>query len=80
MSNPGGSGTPSFEADIRPLFRELDRESMMETFDLWAFEDVRDNAEDILTVLESGTMPCDEPWAKDRIETFRSWVEAGSPP
>ena len=25
----------SYERDVRPLFRELDRDSMVETFDLW---------------------------------------------
>ncbi len=33
--------TLSFERDIRPLFRERDRESMKRHFDLWSVDDVR---------------------------------------
>ncbi|HEX9134585.1 MAG TPA: hypothetical protein VF844_20030 [Ktedonobacteraceae bacterium] len=32
--------TPSFARDIRPLFRESDRESMVFAFDLWDYNDV----------------------------------------
>jgi hypothetical protein len=69
----------SFERDIKPLFRELDRESMLETFDLWSFEDVRDNAEAIAGVLEGGSMPCDGAWPEDRVALFRSWIAGGTP-
>jgi hypothetical protein len=31
---------PSYERDIRPLFRESDRESMVFAFDLWDSDDV----------------------------------------
>jgi hypothetical protein len=31
---------PSFEADIRPLFRAKDRDSMLNRFDLWSVDDV----------------------------------------
>ena len=33
--------TPSFAADINPLFRESDREAMRVAFDLWSFELLR---------------------------------------
>jgi len=51
---------PSVNAalDIKPLFREKDRNSMIGRFDLWSYQDVRDNASGILAVLRSGTMPC----------------------
>jgi hypothetical protein len=29
----------TFERDIRPLFREKDRDSMLKAFDLWAHSD-----------------------------------------
>ena len=35
----------SFDRDIRPLFREVDRDEMEFVFDLWAYQDVRANAE-----------------------------------
>lgn len=70
----------SFEADIKPLFRPEDRMAMQFAFDLWAYEDVADFAEDILDRLEDGTMPCDEPWDGARIEVFRAWMDQGMDP
>lgn len=69
---------PSFDADIRPLFRESDRDEMAWAFDLWAYEDVREQAEVIHERLEDGTMPCDEPWPEERVAIFRSWIDQGS--
>ncbi len=68
---------PSFEQDIKPLFREYDRENMTYSFDLWNYEDVRDHADDILDRLEEGDMPCDGPWPDGQIETFRAWMDQG---
>ena len=68
---------PSFADDIKPLFRERDRSSMLHRFDLWSYQDVRDNAEDIVAVLRSGSMPCDGPWGSDDIERFASWMAEG---
>ena len=72
------SGT-SFEQDIKPLFRERDRQSMDFAFDLWEYEDVRDDAQAILGRLTAGSMPCDGPWPEERIALFRRWLEAGTP-
>ena len=69
----------SFEHDIRPLFREGDRDSMLSAFDLWSYDDVRANADAILRVLQAGTMPCDGAWDADRVDVFRRWVEEGTP-
>ncbi len=79
MTSPESTDA-SFERDVKPLFRDTDRESMLEEFDLWSFSDVNEHAEDILRVLEDGSMPCDEPWPADRIQIFRTWVESGSLP
>jgi hypothetical protein len=68
---------PSFEKDIKPLFREFDREQMEYSFDLWKYDDVRENAEAIIERLEEGDMPCDEPWPEEQIDLFKSWVEEG---
>lgn len=70
----------SYEQDIKPLFRESDRESMLETFDLWSYDDVKDNADAILGVLEAGSMPCDGAWPENQVEAFRAWIAAGTPP
>ena len=66
---------PSFANDIKPLFRDKDRNSMLSRFDLWSHPDVRDNAPAILEVLRAGTMPCDGQWRADDIGLLR----AGSP-
>jgi hypothetical protein len=72
-------GEISFERDIRPLFRETDREAMEGAFDLWDHEDVSANAHAILASVEGGAMPCDGAWPPDRVELSKSWVEAGTP-
>lgn len=71
--------TPSFARDIQPLFRESDREAMEFAFDLWDFDDVRTNAQDILERLTDGTMPCGGEWSEEQLATFRRWIEAGMP-
>jgi len=72
-------GTISYEDDIRPLFRDTDRERMEFAFDLWKYDDVKENADAILERLSDGDMPCDGAWPAERVDTFRSWVEAGMP-
>lgn len=69
-----------FEASIRPLFREKDRESMLESFDLWDLEDVRAHATAILERLEMGDMPCDGAWPREHVELFSSWVSSDMAP
>ncbi|HEX9234959.1 MAG TPA: hypothetical protein VF972_01625 [Actinomycetota bacterium] len=70
----------SFEEDVRPLFREKDRQRMEWAFDLWRYEDVKQNADAILERLQDGDMPCDEEWPQDQIATFRGWVQGGMAP
>ena len=67
----------SFEHDVKPLFRERDRGAMSSHFDLWSYDEVSANADAILDVLESGSMPCDAAWDPERVETFRSWLQGG---
>jgi hypothetical protein len=69
----------SFDRDVRPLFRESDRDAMSSAFDLWSYADVSEHANAILGALESGSMPCDGPWDAARVETFRQWSAAGKP-
>ncbi|HEX9776326.1 MAG TPA: hypothetical protein VGB83_12210 [Actinomycetota bacterium] len=71
--------SPTFEADIKPLFRDSDRGAMTFAFDLWDYEEVKENAEGIATRLEDGTMPCDGAWPPAQVETFRAWIAAGCP-
>ncbi len=70
----------SFEGDVRPLFRDDDADAMSWAFDLRSYEDVRASAEAIYERLEDGSMPCDEPWPEERVQLFRDWIDAGTPP
>jgi CDGSH-type Zn-finger protein/truncated hemoglobin YjbI/ferredoxin len=69
----------SYEAHIRPLFRDRDRDSMRFAFDLWSHTDVTTHAEAILERLKAGTMPCDGAWPPGQVEVFERWTAAGSP-
>ncbi len=69
---------PTFEQQIKPLFREKDRDAMIGRFDLWSLGDVRDNAPAILAALRAGTMPCDGPWRAEDIDLFERWVTDGA--
>ena len=71
---------PSFDTEIRPLFRERDRDSMESHFDLWSQDDVSQHADAILARLEDGSMPCDREWPEQQIQRFRDWVEGGKQP
>jgi hypothetical protein len=67
----------SYEKDIQPLFRDKDRARMEWAFDLWDYDDVKDNAPQILERLEGGDMPCDGAWEDGQIDTFRRWIDGG---
>ena len=69
-----------FESDIKPLFRDLDRNNMIFAFDLWSLDEVKENAAEILARLEAGSMPCDGPWDQDKIEKLRAWIDADCQP
>jgi hypothetical protein len=69
----------SFAQDIKPLFREGDRESMKWAFDLSSYDDVAANSDAILGKLRDGTMPCDGAWPDEQVALFQRWVDAGMP-
>jgi hypothetical protein len=69
----------SFERDIKPLFRERDRESMKKAFDLWSRDDVARSSDAILGRLRDGTMPCDGAWPEEQVAAFQRWIDAGMP-
>jgi hypothetical protein len=70
---------PTFENDIKPLFRESDRDAMIAAFDLWSFGDVKANADAILGAVRSGSMPCDMQWPEGRVELLQRWIDGGTP-
>ena len=67
-----------YEDHIRPLFRPLDRNSMLFAFDLWKEADLLKHGEQILLRLRAGTMPCDGAWPKEKIALFERWVAGGT--
>jgi hypothetical protein len=69
----------SFDTQVKPLFRERDRESMQSQFDLWSYDDVSQHADAILTVLQDGSMPCDSAWPQAQVDLFQRWIETGKP-
>jgi hypothetical protein len=72
-------GTPTFEGDIKPLFRERDHAAMLHVFDLWSFDDVSTNADAILAAVRGGSMPCDARWSQEKVSLFQHWVDGGTP-
>ena len=77
MSAPG---LPSFEREIRPLFRLRDREAMRSHFDLWSYDDVRGHAAAIYAQVAQGTMPCDGAWTREQVARLHEWIDAGMLP
>jgi hypothetical protein len=69
----------SFERDIKPLFREGDRQSMKPAFDLWSYDDVARNSDAIVERLRDGSMPCDGAWPDEQVDAFEAWLAAGTP-
>jgi CDGSH-type Zn-finger protein/truncated hemoglobin YjbI len=67
--------TPRFADHIRPLFREMDRNSMRFAFDLWSESELRVHGESILARLKAGTMPCDAAWSAEKVAIFQRWFE-----
>ncbi|MEU6593118.1 hypothetical protein ABZ923_28470 [Streptomyces sp. NPDC046881] len=72
--------TPVFELHIRPMFRATDRAHMISDLDLWDYETVVAQADDILDRLTSvkSTMPPvthGGPWPEEWIELFRRWKD-----
>ena len=71
----------SYAKDIKPLFRGSDVASMKPRgLDLGSYKNVRDSADNILSRLEDGSMPCDGGWQKEDIDKFRQWVTDGKLP
>jgi hypothetical protein len=70
----------SFETDVKPLFRDSDRQAMLAAFDLWSFDDVKENADKILAVVRQGSMPCDMQWSTEQVDILQRWIDGGMTP
>jgi hypothetical protein len=68
----------SFATDIKPLFREKDRNAMRRAFDLWDYADVVTHADAIAGQVRAGTMPCDGAWSEEQVAMFQRWVDEGA--
>jgi hypothetical protein len=79
MTSAGEGVGLSFERDIRPLFRDKDRNSMMAAFELFDYADVAKNADAIVGSLRSGQMPCDGAWPDADVGKLQRWIDAGKP-
>jgi hypothetical protein len=79
MSSPSEGGELRFERDIKPLFRTKDRDSMMQAFDLFDYDDVVENADAVVGSLRSGQMPCDGAWPAGQVDTLQQWIDQGKP-
>jgi hypothetical protein len=69
----------SFQRDIRPLFRTKDRDSMLQAFDLFDYDDVVEHADAIVGSLRSGQMPCDGAWPEFQVAKLQQWIDVGMP-
>ena len=76
LTFPGAGESVRFDDHIRPLFRPMDRNSMLFAFDLWKEADVAMHRQQILLRLRAGTMPCDGAWSDEKITLFERWSAA----
>ena len=74
MSTP----TVSFEADIKPLFRErivIDAQSVRPV----VLHDVQEHAAAIAAAVKKGPCRVTVRWPAERVDLFERWVEQGKP-
>ena len=79
MTQDTGEPIVGFEHDVKPLFRERDRRSMLSSFDLCSYDDVRANADAILDRVSDGSMPCDTAWTPEQVDVLQRWIDVGMP-
>ena len=77
-----GNDAVSFARDIRPLFRDSDIASMKRAsgLDLSNHVQVSAKADQILSRLEAGDMPCDGAWPESQVQLFKKWIDGGKRP
>ena len=78
----------SFRDDILPLFTERDIRAMSKAFNLASYDDVKTHAVaiyDRIRGIGGAVMPPppprgEGPWAQERIDLFRRWMDEGYRP
>lgn len=70
-----------YAKDIKPLFRVTDVDAMRHHgLNLGSYTEVRASADQILSRLQDGSMPCDAPWEPTAIDKFKQWIADGKLP
>lgn len=69
-----------FQAQIKPLFREGDRDAMRAHFDLWSYNDVSEHADAILSRLVEGSMRATARGPTPRSTSSNDGRKTGSSP
>ena len=72
----------SYASDIKPLFTEIDQKHMKFMFDLWSYDDVKANANEIFDSISNRRMPPptpqgEGPWSDVNIALFQEWIDGG---
>jgi hypothetical protein len=75
-----GAGGLSFARDIKPLFREKDRDSMMRAFDLFDYADVAEHADAIVGALAAARCRATARGQLPRSTRFSSGSTKARPP
>ena len=76
---------PYFELHIKPMFRRIDRDHMLFELDLWDYDDVKNNSQQIKTVLRRQSQQIMPPinygggWPEGWISVFELWVDKDFP-
>ena len=78
-TEPTDGSALSFARDIKPMFRDKDRDSMLKAFDLFDYADVAKHADAVAGALRSGKMPCDGAWPASQVDKVQQWIDAGKP-
>ena len=73
------AGNASFAADVQPLFRQKDIDSMKEErgIDLSDYATAKELAPQILARLKEGSMPCDGAWPPEKVAILEKWMNTG---
>jgi Tfp pilus assembly ATPase PilU len=78
--NKAPDRAPSFQEDVKLLFRQADRDRMQWAFDLWDVDSVRQHADDILRRLERHDLPFESGCPPQHVDVFRAWMQGGMAP
>ena len=80
INTPAPGERVGYERNVKPLFRDKDRSSMLKAFDLWSYADVSAHADAILAAVRGGSMPCDGAWTAEQVDVVARWIADGKLP